>query len=113
MTKSRAPEAQQEGPEGPEQEEVAEGQAASLEGAVSQAEYDQLKERVASLEARNSALEKWKEEYLEAQEVYKLDVVTVMKELGNRISELQEGLTTRNNEVMLHRCRDRSSHQQS
>ena len=70
------------------------------QGAVSQAEYDQLKERVASLEARNSALEKWKEEYLEAQEVYKLDVVTVMKELGNRISELQEGLTTRNNEVM-------------
>ena len=29
-----------------------------------------------------------------------MDVVTVMKELGNRISELQEGLTTRNNEVM-------------
>ena len=68
--------------------------------AVSQAEFDELKERFAALERRNSALERWKEEYLEAQEVYKLDVVTVMKEMGNRINELQEGLTSRNNEVV-------------
>ena len=60
---------------------------------VSQAEFDELKQRLA-------ALEKWKEEYLEAHEVYKLDVVTVMKELGNRINELQDGLTSRNNDVV-------------
>ena len=60
---------------------------------VRQGEFDEVKERLL-------ALEKWKEEYLKAHEEYKKDVVTVMKELGNRINELQEGLTTRNNEVV-------------
>ena len=67
---------------------------------VSQAEFDELKEKESILAEKVAELEKWKEEYLEAHEIHKLDVVTVMKALGNRINELQEGLTSRNDDVM-------------